>query len=257
MMSRIGVNNIRAALRKIADYYLQYPDRDLAIDAAFVRVRGFTKELADEYEAFFIPEMDEWTGSEPKEIFNPEVGLCTNEGFCKFHGRIVFPLKNVDGDIISFLGWDPTIPNVKYMDLVCYGHSNNAWSLYGAQFLPQALKDEKSPVFFVEGSMCQMYAHSKGFHAFATLGSKFTAMQFALVNRLGQRAIYIIDSDEAGYKYKARMQEFCPNASFYSVVKGKDLDGCRRVSKELENKLLDEMRTIIDFPFANEVLIPV
>ena len=58
--------------------------------------------------------------------------------------------------------------------------------------------DNDKPVYLVEGIVCCLYLRSKGFQAFASLGSHLTPYVITILSRFGNRLIVIPDNDTIG-----------------------------------------------------------
>lgn len=170
----------------------------------------------------------------PENLRHDTLGFCQGSRIV-YSGRLVYPVKDVKGDVMGWCGYDKW-EEPKYLDSVNNGYKAKAVSFYGMERLEEAYRSD-DPIFFVEGIVCCLFLRQEGFQAFATLGSYLTPYVVKIISRLGHRAVFITDSDEAGNKYRAQVKRLLPKARCYQSTIAKDIDDSRQVDMDIVNDL--------------------
>ncbi len=145
-----------------------------------------------------------------------------------YDGRVMFPIINVQGNIIGFGGRIMVNnPNTgKYLnspETLVFKKKEN---LFG---LNLAKDDRSGRLLLMEGYMDVISLHQEGItNAVASLGTAFTDEQARLVKRYGGKAVLCYDSDEAGKKATLRAGEILTNhgikTKVLNLTDGKDPD---------------------------------
>ena len=117
----------------------------------------------------------------------------------RFRGRVLFPIKDLHGNIIGFGGRAIAEgDNPKYLnspETILYQKSE---TLFGIDQAKQAIRRENQ-VILVEGYFDQMRAVQHGVeHVVATCGTALTAKQAGMLRNHAETAILVFDSDPAG-----------------------------------------------------------
>jgi DNA primase len=135
----------------------------------------------------------------------------TSSGFYdRFRDRIVFPIFDLNRQVIGFGGrvMDDTLP--KYLNSPETPVYNKSRSLYGLH-LAKARCREAESVFIVEGYFDAIALHQHGLvNTVATLGTSLTAEHVRMLRGyIGAKgkAVLVYDSDEAGIKAARRSVE--------------------------------------------------
>lgn len=235
-----SIDEVRKDLNKVVEYFKAKPYWRNAIDTALIAKptegspsRWLSEDIVLESDAFFIDEddtvalNDEWLTSYP-------LGLVKNKRFI-YEGRIVYPIKDVRGDVMGFVGWDPyTSP--KYLDSRNYGYKAKEASLAGMEKMRDYLQS-KEPVYLVEGYVDCLWLRSVGLQALSSLGSHLTPYVEVILKRFGNRLIVMPDADEAGNNFVKQVKKSLPKASIFQTTKNKDVDGQRKME---DGKYLSE-----------------
>lgn len=176
-------------------------------------------------DAFMVqPDVDPWVL--PEDLRHDSLGFCRDNRII-FSGRLVYPVKDVKGDVMGWCGYDKW-EDSKYLDSINNGYKAKVTTFYGMEKLEEAYNNTE-PVFFVEGIVCCLFLRQCGLQAFATLGSHISPYVVKIVSRLGHRAVFITDSDEAGTKYRRQVRRVLPMARCYQSTIAKDIDDSRQV----------------------------
>ncbi len=183
--------------------------KNSSIAKEYLKKRSISPQIVEEFEIGYSPQENDmfYRYIQEKNIqLNDleKIGLITiNENGIrdKFSGRLIFPIKDIKGNIIAFGG--RTLQEgkqPKYLnspDTVIYKKGNTLYGIY--ESLPYI--KEKESVIIVEGYMDLISLHQIGVkNVVATLGTAFTKNQAKLLKKYTKEAIVMFDSDESGKK---------------------------------------------------------
>lgn len=212
---------------KARDDYMQY------LEIFATKVRNLDVQTLIDADGFFVnPDM--LITELPQEFQHDSYGFCVN-GFLRFAGRFVYPVKDVHGDVMGFCGYDK-YSDAKYLDSRNYGYVAKDFSVWGMERMPEYYNSTE-PVYFMEGIVCALYLRQCGMNACATLGANFTNYVIEIMKRFGSRAVYIADIDEAGYKSKKRLNRIAPSIRVVQSKLAKDVDDSRKVDPSFADEL--------------------
>ncbi len=208
----------KALLTIIADassYYrkeLEGPAGNAA--RAYLKKRGVTDQVVQDFALGFS--RHEWDGL-LKELKHKgyafsqmeKAGLIVKrsegEGYYdRFRGRIIFPIRDISGNVIAFGGrvMDDSLP--KYLnspETPLYSKSNVLYCLDKAK---EPARKQKYFII-VEGYLDAIACHQYGAqNAVATLGTALTEGHLRLMRRFAQNLVLIFDPDPAGVKAAMR-----------------------------------------------------
>lgn len=172
-----------------------------------VTSRGVSPEMVEEFRLGFAP--DRWDsllnflasrGMSGEEV--SEAGLASprdSGGFYdRFRGRLMFPIRNRDGETVGFGGraLDDTQP--KYLNSPQTAIFDKSSLVYGLDLARDAIR-ESEQVVIVEGYMDAIAAHQFGFrNVVASMGTALTERQVSLIKRGTNRIVLALDADSAG-----------------------------------------------------------
>lgn len=161
----------------------------------------------------------------------------TGRFYNRFRGRIMFPLREVNGNIVGFTGrilpaLEKNDQQGKYINspqTMIYDKSKLVFALDKAK---QTIREENLAII-VEGQMDCITAHEAGFkNVIATSGTAVTADQVRLIQRFTSRIAFAYDMDPAGRQALERGSEQTLGAELETLVislpEGKDPDECIR-----------------------------
>lgn len=118
----------------------------------------------------------------------------------RFRGRVIFPFKDIHGDIIGFAGrvLGESTKEAKYLnspETLVYKKGNY---LFGLNHAREAIRKENR-VLVVEGYFDQIRGHQHGImNIVATCGTALTPRQVSLLRNYTANVILVFDSDLAG-----------------------------------------------------------
>lgn len=202
----------------------------------FLQARGFGKEAADHFGVGYAPQgwsslLDHLRARNFTEAELKSTGMFSegNRGlYDRFRGRLVWPIRDVTGDVIGFgarrLYEDDQGP--KYLNTPETSLYKKATVLYGIDLAKSAIRTDRTAVV-VEGYTDVMACHLAGVtNAVATCGTAFGEDHVKIIRRLmgdtgsaqikvgstGAKVIFTFDGDEAGQN--AALKSFALDQQF-------------------------------------------
>ena len=181
---------------------------------AYLKKRGVTDQVVQDFALGFA--RPEWDGllrhlKQKGYAFSQmeKAGLIVKrseaEGYYdRFRGRIIFPIRDISGNVIAFGGrvMDDSLP--KYLnspETPLYSKSNVLYCLDKAK---EPARKQKYFII-VEGYLDAIACHQYGAqNAVATLGTALTEGHLRLMRRFAQNLVLIFDPDPAGVKAAMR-----------------------------------------------------
>ncbi|WP_062303845.1 DNA primase [Demequina subtropica] len=278
--SESGANMRRRLLeahRVANDFFraqLASPEARIARD--FLRERGFDREAAEMFGCGYAPQgWSHLTDHLRKNGFTePELkasGL-VSEGqrgvYDRFRGRLVWPIREVTGDVIGFgarrLHDDDQGP--KYLNTPETQIYKKSHVLYGIDLAKGSIRSERTTVV-VEGYTDVMACHLAGVtNAVATCGTAFGEDHVKVVRRLmgdtgqtqlkvgahGAKVVFTFDGDEAGQN--AALKSFALDQQFlaqtFVAVDPEGMDPCdirQRDGDDAVKRLMERRVPLFEF----------
>ncbi|WQV86862.1 DNA primase [Helicobacter pylori] len=202
----------------------------------YLNRRGITLEKVKDYELGFCTNEEK---EELKKRFSPydliASGLFNNENkeielkiFCNY--RITFPLRDGNGNIVSFSARTCTIKNprngAKYINGRDTMIFKKSFILYNLDRARQAITQKKQ-VILCEGFFDVMsFEHFDYNNAICCIGTAFTKEHVNILNKMNAELCFCLDNDLAGLEASIRAIEVCllNHTTNLSVIKIKDKD---------------------------------
>lgn len=221
----------------------RYFYRNLAGDAgkealAYLRERCMTNETIKKFGLGYAPEG--WTalleylkgkGYTEHEVLEAGLAKARDNGTyydAFYDGRIMFPIINVQGNIIGFGGRiiKENSNTGKYLNTPETAVFKKKENLFG---LNLAKNSKAGRMLLMEGYMDVISLHQAGIgNAVASLGTAFTEEQARLLKKYTPRAVLCYDADDAGRKATLRAGEILTaqgiKTKVLTVTDGKDPD---------------------------------
>ena len=251
LITEYSVEDARQELNNVVAWFREQEWHQNAMEACIVNGRLLPLTVADEADCFFVPEtllpyeLPEWMQA-------PALGI-VKFGSITQAGRLVYPVKDVKGDVMGFCGWDKFV-DPKYLDSKNYGYKAKATTLYGMEKLPEYYESNK-PVYVTEGIVCCLWLRSQGFQALALLGSNMTHYVIEILKRFGSRLVMVPDNDQTGDSFIRKIKWNLKKAIIVQAAFGKDLDGCRKFEDcKYEKELVKELLSLTN-PFVKTRLL--
>lgn len=145
-------------------------------------------------------------GFSDEELVAAGLLMTTEDGASRdrFHGRLMFPIRDLKGRITGFGGRILGDGEPKYMNSPQTDIFDKSRSLFGIDQAAEAIRANRRALV-VEGYVDSIRAHQAGFHdVVASLGTAITAHQLQQCSRLAPCVILALDPDEAGQAAAAR-----------------------------------------------------
>lgn len=193
-------------------------------------------------------------------------GLITfaeNRIFDSFRGRIMFPLKNEDGQVIAFSGRVWRAEDIANKSLAKYKNStstpifNKSEALYNIDQAKSSIKKNQE-VYLMEGFLDVIAAYENGMtNAVASMGTALTEGHIRQLRRFTKKFILVYDGDKAGQSaiYKALDMLGADEVEIVRIPDGLDPD---EYNKTYPNSLGDLMTNsrIVPVEFLMDYLRP-
>lgn len=206
----------REAMLVASEWALQYFHRTLyeseegrAVGLSYLYGRGVTDEAIRKFMLGYCPDSGQGMLAEARrQGFDIEVmkkiGLVgtSRDGreYDKFHGRVIFPIRNTSGKPVAFGGRDLKGGPAKYInspETLLYKKSNELYGIFEAK--PDIVRQDK--VFLMEGYLDVIGSWQSGItNCVASSGTALTDGQIVLLHRFTDKVTLVYDGDAAGIK---------------------------------------------------------
>ena len=223
MRAASGLSDV---LQTAADYYRrQLRASRRAVD--YLKGRGVTGEIALHFGLGYAPDgwqnleaaLGDYRGAAPVDAGLVIVSDKTDaqgqpRRYDRFRDRVMFPIRNVRGQVIGFGGRVLDGGEPKYLNSPETPLFSKGSELYGL-FEARAAIREKGYVLVVEGYMDVVALAQLGFpNAVATLGTACTPMHIQKLMRQTDAVVFSFDGDAAGRRAARRALDAClPHAA--------------------------------------------
>tara|TARA_B100001029_G_C15053079_1_gene452245 strand:+ start:293 stop:2059 length:1767 start_codon:yes stop_codon:yes gene_type:complete len=203
-------------LKDYSDHHHKLLFGEDSMAAEYLKGRGINKDAILEFNIGYVPNSSNYYDNlikkyQEKEIL--ETGLFyknekNNKFINRFHSRIIFPIKNIIGDVIAFGGRIITNSKVaKYInspETEFYKKGKHIFNLEKAKFAPGKTQE----VIIVEGYMDVISIYSKGIkNVVANSGTALTSNQINLIWKFFSYPIVCLDGDSSGRNAALRIAE--------------------------------------------------
>jgi DNA primase len=240
----------------------------------YLEERGIKLETIDEWQIGFIPEQwDLLTQYLLKKGFAVDdlvaSGLTIRKegaesggvrGFYdRFRGRIMFPIRDVHGEVVGFTGRilvEKENSGGKYVNTpqtIVYDKSR---VIFGLEKAKQEIKT-KDLVVIVEGQMDAIACHQAGMkNVVASSGTALTEEQIKLLQRYSKNINMAFDVDDAGQNAAKRGIDLAIEAGMRVRVirvpegKGKDPDECLKKNPDIWFEAVNNAQDVMDWYFS-------
>lgn len=192
-------------------YYKELPKSSEAME--YIKRRGLDQSIIKKFGLGFAP--DDWHFVHKRLSKNDRIeklliraGLVAKSPkgnvYDYFRNRIMFPIRDIKGNVIAFGGRVMDGSNPKYLNSPETDIFNKSNTLYGLNLAKNALSDSRQ-VIVTEGYMDVISLHQQGVeNAVATLGTALTTQHGRILSRYADEIVICYDSDSAGQKAALR-----------------------------------------------------
>lgn len=265
----------RQALLKLVADAARYFQRELEGPAggaarSYFKKRGVSDQIIRDFALGFAkPEWDgllkhlKQKGYIAAQIERAGLAVKRSEGeghYDRFRGRIIFPIRDISGNVIAFGGrvMDEGLP--KYLnssETPLYSKSNTLYCLDAAKEQGRKL----GYFIIVEGYLDAIACHQYGIrNAVATLGTALTEGHLRLLRRFADKLVLIFDPDPAGVRASLRSFDlFMASGMKVNVVSLPDGDDpdtfLQKRGKEGFDGILKSSVKLMDFVLSHVVTI--
>lgn len=229
--------------------------------------RGFNKETSKRWLVGYAPDAPnlwrEWARSKGYKdedlidsgLFIPRVeGQPQQGGYARFRHRIMFPVRNDQGDVIAFSGrlLDPTQKGGKYINSPETPIFSKSHVLFGWDKTNRSIRKEDR-VIVCEGQIDLITIFEHGVeNVAAALGTAFTEHHAKMLKRAASQVTLCYDADDAGFKAaKKCFNLLAPLGMFIRVAAlptGEDPDSLIRTKGvEVFRERIEQARDFFDF----------
>ncbi len=231
----------------------------------YIKTREIAKDSIKKFQIGFAPDSFNETysyllekGFTHKEILDAGLAVSKNitelKIYDRFRNRIVFPITNVQGQIIAFgcRSLDSDI-QPKYLNSPDSPSYNKSYVIYGLSHAKESIKKEDR-VIIVEGYLDVISSHQIGIkNIVASSGTALTYQQVKLLKRYTKNFYFCFDSDQAGLQATERAIEISIpeeiNIKIIEIKNGKDPDECIKTNPGAWIDSVNEAKDIMDFYF--------
>ena len=250
-----------ALMERVAEaYYQQMRQSDVAIQ--YLKQRGLTGEIAKRFRLGYAPAgyrfLDSKFGLEhARDLIH--LGLVSEPNptrrYDRFHSRVIFPIRNIRGNVIAFGGrlLTPKQTNApKYLnspETILFNKKQELFGLYEAR----AASRRPKTVLIVEGYMDVVMLHQHGLtNTVACLGTAISDEHIKKAFTFCPKLIFCFDGDQAGKKAAMRGMEIAltqiqdgREVLFYFLPEGEDPDSMiRRIGKTQFETNLEQAQSL-------------
>ncbi|MGH7412738.1 MAG: DNA primase [Candidatus Rokuibacteriota bacterium] len=212
------IEALRRVMALAADFYTQSLwERGGEKAKAYLEQRGVDPEVARRFGLGYAPES--WNallgamarqGIGDDALVQAGLALARQNGpgfYDRFRGRLLFPIRDVQGRVVAFGGRALSGEEPKYLNSPETPLYVKGQMLYALDVAKSVIRN-RSRVIIVEGYLDCLMAHQHGFgETVAALGTAFTPAQLGLLRRYADEVLALFDADAAGQKASSRLEE--------------------------------------------------
>ena len=251
-------------LKDFSDYHHETLLKNNSNSMDYLKKRGISRETIIEFKIGYVPDKSDYYDQllkkyGEKEIF--DTGLFyKNEKYNKyinrFYSRVIFPIKNIIGDVIGFGGRiikeKKTAKYINSPETEFYKKGRHVFNLDKAK----SATNKEQEVIIVEGYMDVITIYSSGIkNVVSNSGIALTENQIRIIWKFFSNPIVCLDGDLSGQKAALRIAEsLLPNIQennkiwFVTLSKGMDPDDfLKEKGKEKFQELLTSKVSIEEF----------
>lgn len=253
---------MRQALDISAKHYQDGLKASLSV-RSYLKGRGITEESQEKWGIGFARKGDTALIQKLKNfgltIYAEDAGILKQGKFGiyeVFGGRLVFPIRNKVGKIVTFAGRDISGESrAKYINGKETSLYQKSQILYGMKNAMPGI-NENNQIVITEGYLDVIHMHQAGFtETVATCGTALTAEMVRSFSRLTKKAVCFFDGDEAGERASMKalpvLAKYGVDATVVSLPDGMDpADGCAK-DEMLVCDAVDEAKPLLDVWLQN------
>lgn len=242
-------------LKKVANFYQDQLKKSPKV-RKYISDRGILPSTIDKFEIGYSPDDDTFIKWVEKEGINKEelirAGVISSQDSKrdKFTGRVIFPIKDIQGRIVGFGGRSIDGKNPKYLNSPETDIYKKSKILYGLFDAKDFIREEKE-VFLVEGYFDVISPFQIGVkNIVATLGTSLTLHHAKLLKKFADKVYILFDSDEAGKKAAIRAAKILLHEGldiYYHTLEDKDPDELAKKGYKAFKEEISKSKNFLDF----------
>ena len=242
------LNNLIASL--FMKYLAEGKERKVAID--YLISRGFDNKDISNFSLGFAPNKWDFLSSFLKKKKIPinmahNIGLISkkddkDEFFDFFRNRIIFPIKNRQGNILGFAGRNIGDEKPKYINSKESPIFMKRKILYGIDKFTNLKGSKPKYIFIVEGYTDVMMMNKFGiYNVVATMGTSLTIEHANEIKKFSSKVIMCYDSDKAGFdsSFKSIEPLYQLGIEVYTLRLQSNYDPCSFIKEFGKAKFID------------------
>ncbi|SDI48218.1 DNA primase [Dolosicoccus paucivorans] len=199
--------------QKVTDFYCYYlQGTQNGVEALdYLTKRQFTQETMESFQIGLAPhsskilvqvlQQEEFT---TEELIESGIFYLNNDNelIDRFRGRIIFPLRNVNGEVVGFSGrvYEQTsdLQQAKYLNSPNTAIFNKSHHLFNLDKATPTIRQTKQ-VLIAEGFMDVIALHqAKVENTVATMGTSLSSTHLQRLEKIASEVVLIFDGDKAG-----------------------------------------------------------
>ena len=211
----------------------------------YLKNRGISNEVIEHFKLGYSSEDSNkllkylnQKGYTVDDIVKAGIGLNNNGFKDRFYGRVIFPITDLNGNIVAFSGRrihdDKTSKYINSNENILFNKSECLYNFYEAK--PYIL--QYKVVYIVEGFMDAIALYKSNVkNVVATMGVNLSKQHIRALEKLGCKVVLSLDGDEAGQSSMFKLVEALKETKLNVEVTGassigKDLDELYNISGE-------------------------
>ncbi len=242
------LERLRAANAAAAQYFhrVLLESQQAEVARAYLERRGVTRQTIDTFQLGYA--LNEWHALEealkrahhtPQDI--AKAGL-TTEGergaiYDRFRGRLMFPIRDVQGKVIGFGArvLDDSLP--KYINTPATPLFDKGSVLYGIDLARESIRASGTAII-VEGYMDVIVPHQCGAtNLVACMGTALTDAHIKILKRVTKTLVFALDPDQAGLRAVERGVGVAREGLEHKVVPVLTASGLVRYEEQLSAQI--------------------
>lgn len=227
--SRNVRRDLYSLMSKITNFYQQQLALSTSVDAQkYLEQRGLNAEIIARYKIGYAPNSKQLTfqnivKTENEVVLYDKAGMSVNNDignrYDRFRGRIMFPIRDRQGNVIAFGGRTIFNESAKYLNSPETPIFHKGFQLYGLYEAQETNRNLKQ-LIIVEGYMDVVSLAQYGIdYAVAALGTATSEEHIKLLFRATDSVIFCYDGDKAGRNAAWRAL----NVLLPCLIDGKDI----------------------------------
>lgn len=233
----------------LSDLFKIVWEEDSFVQESYVKmicedIRHIPFQFVRDRQAIFIPNSDYLPFFLGDSVKMPELGLYDFNGMCKFTGRLIFPIYDLQGRILSIVGYDndkEVAAFSKYMYQSSYQFKKTNHLFMGYRKYEKAVKD--GYILIIDGIFDQVHLEGYGLNACSLMGSVVSPMQLAYLQFVKNK-IVVHDNDNAGLELFESLNRKLRNVTSISQGSTWDIDDYLKIEGN-STKVIDLVRDMV------------